>query len=285
MPDPRRIAIPCPDGYELAATLFEPDVPNGRLALVGAALGVPSRFYADYAAFLASKGYTVLTWDWRGMGYSRPADLRGFEATLTGWATVDLPAVMDWAHARYGYPVTGIGHSFGAQAYGLADRNERLEKLLFIAAPTGHWGLFPTPTRQILRALLPLMRVTTRIKGYFPAGAFGMGDDVPLNAGLEWFEWCNRPDYLGNWAGHEQIRVPIRSIAFTDDRYGPPAACAWLLERYGSPDKSLEVIDPIEHGIASIGHMGYFRRRVASSIWDRPLDWLADEKPRAAASE
>ncbi|MDH4109631.1 MAG: alpha/beta fold hydrolase [Gammaproteobacteria bacterium] len=274
MPEARRIQIRCADGFELGATLFEPETPNRRLALIGAALGVPSRFYADYAAFLAAQGYTVLTWDWRGMGYSRPKRLEGFEATLTGWATVDLPAVMDWAQNRFDYPVTGIGHSFGAQAYGLADRDDRFEKLLFIAAPTGHWGLFPAPSRQILRALVPLMRIMTRLKGYFPAGYFGMGDDVPMGAGLEWFEWCNRPEYLGNWEGHGRIRVPIRSIAFSDDRYGPSAACRWLLDRYGSPDKELEVIDPAAHGIEAIGHMGYFRRRVAGSIWHLPLPWL-----------
>jgi predicted alpha/beta hydrolase len=78
------------DGTRVSARLFLPThAPKGAV-LIAAAMGVKQAYYADFAAWLARQGYAALTFDYRGMGDSRPAalrhSLRGFEADLFDWA-------------------------------------------------------------------------------------------------------------------------------------------------------------------------------------------------------
>ena len=58
------------DGYRLGATLFQPAAANGRAVLVMAATGVPQTYYGKFSAFLAARCFTVLTFDYRGIGES-----------------------------------------------------------------------------------------------------------------------------------------------------------------------------------------------------------------------
>ena len=44
-----------------------------RRVLIVSAMGVPQRFYADFAEWLASQGHAVMSFDYRGVGESRPA--------------------------------------------------------------------------------------------------------------------------------------------------------------------------------------------------------------------
>ncbi|MFY7778034.1 MAG: serine aminopeptidase domain-containing protein, partial [Elstera sp.] len=50
------------------------------------ATAVHSRYYARFAAWLAAKGFDVLTYDYRGIGGSHPGRLRGFAADWIDWA-------------------------------------------------------------------------------------------------------------------------------------------------------------------------------------------------------
>ncbi len=50
---------------------------RGHLVVAGAT-GVPQLFYRAFAEFASACGYTTLTLDYRGIGLSRPASLKGF---------------------------------------------------------------------------------------------------------------------------------------------------------------------------------------------------------------
>src|SRR5262249_52982075 len=65
-------AIAARDGYALAATVFTPEGPPRGTVLVNSATAVPRRFYAGFAAYLAERGFACLTYDYRGVGGSRP---------------------------------------------------------------------------------------------------------------------------------------------------------------------------------------------------------------------
>lgn len=270
----RNVAIACPDGYTLAGTVFESRSAELPVVLIAPATAVPCRFYFDYAAFLCAHGFTTLTWDWRGIGGSRPQSLRGFGATMSDWATLDLPAAVDWATSSYGRQVIGVGHSFGGQAFGLADRAGCFDRLFLVAAQSGYWGHWPPPRNYLFRAGLALMDATTRLVGYLPARRFGFGEDLPKHVALEWFSWCRSPDYLGDYRGHRAFAVPIHSLGFTDDGLAPPAARRWLFDRYGGEEKTFETVDPAEHGVPGIGHLFYFREKCAGALWSAMLDWL-----------
>ena len=96
------IRIPAMDGFQLAATLYRPDRQSKveRFALITSAMGVKRRYYDPYARFLCEQGIAGLAFDFRGIGDSRPSDLRHFEASM-----------LDWRHLRpRDLGVGAIGH-------------------------------------------------------------------------------------------------------------------------------------------------------------------------------
>src|ERR1700730_10557067 len=72
--EPRTVEIPTRDGLRLAASVFEPAGPSadGGVGVINSATGVPRDYYAPFAAFLASRGFVAVTYDYRGIGDSRP---------------------------------------------------------------------------------------------------------------------------------------------------------------------------------------------------------------------
>jgi predicted alpha/beta hydrolase len=47
-----------------------------------------------------ARGYLAATFDYRGIGESAPATLRGFQVDIRDWATQDCPAVVEFIKAR-----------------------------------------------------------------------------------------------------------------------------------------------------------------------------------------
>ena len=271
------LTIPATDGFSLAATQFGDDARAAeRLVLIAPATGVKRRLYRPFSEFLAGEGFGVVTWDWRGTGDSRPASLRGFEATMRQWGERDLAGVIDWATARHpDARLAVIGHSFGGQAVGLAKNRARVRRLVTIAAQSGYLGHWPRPQRYMYAALWYVaMPLTARIAGYFPARLFRLGEDLPRGVALQWARWCRTPSYLGEWSGHRAFTAPMLSIGFMDDPFAPPEAVQALLARYGSKKQQGWLIAPDELGARDIGHFGFFRPGVTPTLWRDVADWL-----------
>ncbi|MFZ5623623.1 MAG: alpha/beta fold hydrolase, partial [Gemmatimonadota bacterium] len=231
---PQGTTIPALDGYPLGATLFVPARSPRAVVLLAPATGVPRRLYDAFGAFLQSEGFAVVTWDWRGIGDSGPASLRGFAATMRGWGERDLGGAIQWAAERYdGLPLVAVGHSFGGQALGLAPNAEQLDAIVLVTAQEGYWRLWPSPRRYLYGALwyagVPL---AVAALGYFPSRRLGLGEDLPAGVAREWARWCRDPAYLGTWDGHARLAVPLLSYCFTDDPLAPVRASDALLSRY-----------------------------------------------------
>jgi len=274
--------VVCDDGFELSLRAFEAANPVDRSVLIAAAAGVPARFYYNFATWLAHRGMTTVTWDWRGIGENAPSSLKDFDARMLDWATLDLPAVVDWTCERYGRPIVGIGHSFGGQAFGLADRPDAFARLVLFASGHAHWRLWPRPDRYALRVILGALLLATRLFGYLPGRAMGLGADLPGGVARQWIGWCLNPDYLGRWDGHAAIEAPVLSYAFSDDRYAPLASRRALLEKYGGA-KELVTAEPREFGLRRVGHLDFFRQRFADTLWPAFLPrLLADTESTAS---
>ena len=85
------LVLPARDGFDLAATLFKPGWPNGAAILINGGTGIPRQFYGAFAQHLAMRGFTVLTYDYRGInGSQKPAD-----ATIDQWGEIDQPSMLD----------------------------------------------------------------------------------------------------------------------------------------------------------------------------------------------
>src|SRR2546421_3033841 len=50
------------------------------VVIINAATSVRCRYYSRFASFLFANGMDVITFDYRGIGESRPSTLRGFDA-------------------------------------------------------------------------------------------------------------------------------------------------------------------------------------------------------------
>ncbi len=89
----REIALVAADSHRLAACEYAAaGSPRGAVLIVGA-MAVPQSFYEDLARWLASQGWQVVTFDYRGIGRSAPPSLKGFEADILTWARQDCAAI------------------------------------------------------------------------------------------------------------------------------------------------------------------------------------------------
>ena len=263
------------DGKRLAASWFGDRAPS-RVVLIAPATGVARRFYRTFARHLAGRGFGVLTWDWRGIGESRPPSLRGFAATMREWGVRDLAAAIDAAEDRApGARRVVVGHSFGGQAVGLAPNRDRVDAMVLVGAQVGWWGHWPFPDRYALAALWHVgVPAFAHTLGYLPGWLFGSGEDLPRGVALEWASWCRSPHFLGDFSGHAAVRAPLLAYAIDDDFFAPRTAVEALVARYGSDRRTIRQVAPASLGLRGIGHFGFFRA-TARPLWEETADWIA----------
>ena len=133
-----RVALAARDGHALTGYRFDPAGQPRGCAVIAPAMAVPQSFYAPFAAHLATQGYAVWTFDYRGTGESLTGSMRGAKANLTDWYARDYDAVVNVAaDAHPGTPVFAVGHSFGGQSAPLLPSRARLAGLVNIAVGSG----------------------------------------------------------------------------------------------------------------------------------------------------
>jgi predicted alpha/beta hydrolase len=274
------VEIETSDRVRLGATLYRPRGATTRAVAIQAATGVKQTYYADFAAYLAERGFGVLTYDYRGIGRSKPASLKGYRATMRDWATRDIPAAFDFLECAVpGARLMAVGHSFGGQIYGLLPRPERIAAALLVGAQSGYWRHWRGARRAAMWAVThAFIPAITRLNGYAAASRIGMGEDLPAGVALEWVRWCRHPEYLvgalGAHADYARFRAPLRIVAPTDDRYAPLPAVEALLRLYPSAPGEIRRVAPQAVGAQHIGHFGFFRERFRDTLWREAADWL-----------
>lgn len=274
------VGIVASDGFALGAALFRPATPNGRAVQVHAAAGVRQEYYADFARFLAGRGFTVVTFDYRGVGRSAPTHVRGIAARMQDWALLDAPAILSFMESLPCGKRLVVGHSFGGQSLAVMPGNDRVHALLAVASQSVYWGHW-TGTRKLglwvlTRVLLP---AATRVAGYFPGELLREGENLPAGVALEWARWVHHPRYLVGALGLEAraaaFRAPLRLMAMADDLlYAPRAAAQGLLDLYPNAQKELAWVEPRAAGAERIGHFGFFRERFRATLWEDAARWL-----------
>ncbi len=272
------LTIPARDGFRLSGHLFQPASPTSRVVVVNSATAVPKRFYRHFAARLARAGYHVVTYDYRGIGGSRPEQLRGFLAHMRDWALLDMAGVADWASAELRpKKLFFVGHSVGGQVAGLLDDLPPLDGMVTFSSQSGHWRLQGAEQKAVVafhvHVTMPLL---ANVMGYVPWSRFGSGEDLPKGAALEWSRWCRHPDYLlGDRSlpleRYQTFQAPVLAYSFADDKWGTETAVNAMMRAY--PNLERRHVVPSAVGMSAIGHFGYFRPP-AERLWDEPIAWL-----------
>lgn len=274
------LTLVCEDGFPLAARRWRGlGTPRG-VVLIAPATGVRQRYYAPFAAFLASRGFDVLTWDWRGIAESRhDAPWRDHRLTMRAWGERDLTAAIGWADRRAaGLPVLLVGHSFGGQALGLARNGDRVTRAVLVGAQHPWCGHWPLRLRWQLRLLWHiLMPATAHVLGRFPSSRVGLGEDLPRGVALEWARWGRRPTALGDGAGHAVLTLPLLAFSLADDRVAPRRAVEALLAAYRGAAVTHRHVVPESVGRAAIGHFGFFREGTVPGLWKDAAAFLEEE--------
>jgi predicted alpha/beta hydrolase len=269
------------DGYSLAATLRRPAAgPEKGFVLVAAATAVPRQYYGRFAAYLAERGFSVMTFDYRGIGGSKPPSLRGFACRMRDWAALDISAAVDFAAREAASPLLYVGHSYGGQALGLLPNNQKVSRALFVAAQIGYWRLFPPPENWRVWFMLNVAGpAVAHLLGYVP-GRLGIGEDLPKGVFLEWASWCMKPNYLFDDETLDARQYfpnyhgALRGIGMSDDAWAPPVAIEKLLAGYTGTAPQHITIAPADIGEKKIGHFGYFRPQAGEKLWPAAADWL-----------
>jgi len=270
------------DGYAIAATRYRPLQPQARrpALVVAGATAVPQGFYRRFAEHAAARGYDTLTLDYRGIGLSAPASLKGFRMDYLDWGRLDLAAGVA-AMQKEGRPVVVVGHSYGGHALGLLPDPTQVTAAWTFATGAGWHGWMPPLERlRVLFLWRVLGPILTRQAGYLPWSRLGMGEDLPLDVYRQWRQWCRFPRYFFDDPSmkpvterFDQVRFPIVAVNALDDAWAPPASRDAFMAGYRQAPVRTVTVDPRSSGIGPVGHMGYFRPQ-ASALWNDALDWF-----------
>jgi predicted alpha/beta hydrolase len=275
------IQVASADGTAIAVRVHSSNAGGAKGSVViGGAMGVKQDFYSPFAQWLAAQGYRVFSFDYRGMGDSRPAalgaSLRGFEADLFAWAA-DFDAVI--AHALQcapGAPLYIVGHSLGAQLPGMLAHRDRIHGLVSVAAGSGYWrDNAPQLKRVALYFWYVLVPPVTALFGYFPGKRLRKVGDVPRGVMLQWRRWCLNPHYHVGAEGDalrrqfEAVRFPLVALSITDDELMTERGTRVLVDCYPNAPRRIERVAPADASVTRIGHFGLFRDQFQSTLWAR----------------
>lgn len=267
----RTVTFAAADGYELTGTVY--DAGSRHWLLIASAMGVKRRYYDAFARFMAELEMNVLTFDYRGIGDSRPRSLRGFDGSMLDWGKLDVAAAIDFIKRQQPITLAYLGHSAGGQIAGLAPNVDRVDRFVFTSSQSGYWRLWPGVSKLGLGALWLAMPLISRVVGYFPSKLLGLGsEELPRNVATEWARFGRHREYLFAYADaapYARITAPILAFSFRDDRYAPRAAVEALLAKYSSARITHKHIEQ-----RGLGHFDLFRKGKADALWTEIAAWL-----------
>lgn len=260
------------------------DTPSGSV-IINPATGVLARYYHRYAQFLARHGFDVLTFDYRGIGQSRPQRLQGVRYLWREWGDQDFEAALRLMADRHRRgPLMVVGHSIGGFLPGLAKSAPMVDRILTVGAQYAWWGDYAPRRRLRLFAKWHIaMPAMTALCGYFPGKRLGWLEDLPKAVANEWsfrgprFERSHpkgeRAEVLRRMAA---VTAPILAVAVSDDELGTVPAVLRSLTYYSGAERLAVLLEPSDLGRDSIGHFALFHDSYATSFWMDTLAWLRE---------
>lgn len=282
--EPKAIEIQCGDGVRLGGHWWPRHfAPEQGVVIINCATGVQSRFYHAYARFLSEHGYYALTYDYRGIGLSRPERLRGSDYRWRDWGGKDFAAVLTYVRQRApDLPVLVVGHSIGGFLPGYAENAGDISRMLTVGAQYAYWPDYRAGRRWTLffkwHIAMPALAIAM---GYFPGRRLGWLEDLPRGVALEWAlrgKEIERGSSDGEkWtlrARFASVSAPILAVSVSDDDFATPAAVRRALSYYAGSERQAVMLEPDDLSQAKVGHFDLFRAHHAAGFWLDTLLWL-----------
>ncbi|MEG2392831.1 MAG: alpha/beta fold hydrolase [Pseudomonas sp.] len=279
------------DGFVLGGFTWRHALPDIQrpVVIINAATSVHCRHYSRFAAYLFANGFDVITYDYRGIGESRPGSIKGLNASWTDWGALDFEAMLRRAQREFpGQPIDVVGHSFGGCAAGLGESGQVIRRLVTVGAQFAYWRDYAPEQRWRMfgkwHLLMPLL---TLFCGYFPGKRLGWLEDTPAGVVRDWStptaRYERRPSGRAMLARTGQlpfanVRAQTLAISISDDPYGTIAAIERLLSYFSHAPKTHLRIAPQDIGEQQVGHFAFFRSAYQATLWPIALNWLQTGK-------
>jgi len=294
---PTKISFTASDGYPLVGTLYEPSTASApsRVALVNCGAGIPASYYARFADWLADADIPTFTYDYRGIGQSRPSSLVRFSASVEDWGSKDCAAAILTLSERYpGASISVVGHSIGCFLTGFVNWTPAIDRMLFVAPHTGFYGDYAQKWRPLMWfAWHFLMPAVTRACGYFPGRLLRLPEDLPRGVAIEWANrrrpefWWNLKRADGAIDADQRDRLLDRFAAFrgavlairaSDDAFSTLAGAKRVASLYSNLEWHDIEVRSAPGASTRVGHFGFFRSSSRRSLWPIALEWLRDQR-------
>ncbi|MEE1652974.1 alpha/beta hydrolase family protein [Brachymonas sp. J145] len=291
-PDSQTLTIPAVDGYPLHARIWRQSEAAAPVVIINPATSVLSRYYSRFASYLHSHGFHVVCYDYRGIGDSRPQQLRHFQANWLDWGGQDFEGVLRYVIGAFpDSPIQLVAHSVGGLLVGLAPSSHRIERVFAMGSQFAYWPDYAANRRvpMYLRWHI-VMPIITALFGYFPGKRLGWLEDTPTGIVQDWNAATERLEQT--WKNDARLRTPEQQqalvaqygrvaadwLAFTvtDDPFGTEVATHRLLDYYRGSNRQHLRLDPAQLDGQGIGHFAYFHARYADSLWPVALQWLQE---------
>lgn len=280
----QKISIVCRDGVTLHGHLWKTSQEQlTGTVIVNPATGVTARYYHRYAAFLTEHGFDVITYDYRGIGLSRPKHLRGCGYRWRDWGELDFDAVLRFAKARNpSAPLLVVGHSIGGFLLGFAESAPAIDRILTIGAQYAYWYDYaPAYRARLFLKWHVAMPAITTLFGYFPGKRLGWLEDLPAGVANEWsfrpkrmelsYPRKDREAILERFAS---VSAPTLAVTMSDDELATAIGIRRALSYYRNAHRTQVLLSPQDFGFATIGHFDLFHDRHVTGFWRDTLNWL-----------
>ena len=277
------INIRTDDHYSLSAHVFEPQDSRQKVLLINSATGVKQQIYFSFAQFFAEKGFTVITYDYRGIGQSKPENMKGFAASMRIWGTKDYKALTNYIRDNFqNYQKFCLGHSVGALILGMNADSVIFDEFVFVGSQDAFVGNLKFRTK--IEAYLGFgiaQPLSTKLLGYFPANWFGLGESLPSGSAFDWRTLIlNRKSVnklLEKTEDHgRSLTQKVLVLRAEDDIWLTEKGVKSLLENtYPNLKPTYRLVKVSESEKKEIGHINFFRS-YNRKLWDIILERLED---------
>ncbi|TMI65409.1 MAG: alpha/beta fold hydrolase [Bacteroidetes bacterium] len=278
---PSNITIRTNDGTRIWISSYTPEKSNSKVLVIGSGVGLTHEYYHLFACFFRQHGYTVISFDYRGVGKSAPQKLNGYVASMHQWAVQDINAVL--LHVKQQYPNCEIiyaGHCMGGEIIGLAPASQYVNRIVLVSSALSCEKLWPWHHRVLLKFSKIKNRTLSWLLGYVPRDRSRKRERLPRGVYSEMANWCDNPNGLFDAFpdnNYRKLNVPILVYTFTDDWHCPPRAVKELLNHFANAFITWRHMNPKDIGVKKVGHIDFFYVTMKSTLWVTLLKWLNKE--------